>query len=611
MQPKKRDITKYSDYFTIVIPNSHIQAILILLIGIFAGAVAILIAHYNMGNDTFVLSVIGASSGILVVSVPAYLTVFILKMTNRKMKLKHAIFAVLAISAPYAAFLVGDAVLYYFLGRQVLAYILLILANAGIYGYWLIINKIAVGQRKVAIITAQIQPLLNILLFIPFGGYLLSFGVPVKIVLTKLFAGILVFLAIGYMIIYLLDRPAKKDLYVSSVQLFSTMIGQWLYNLNADTRILGSGGVERDVEVQVMTLTSKKGIKAVIVKPDIHYGPFGTVGGSVFTGVMGNQIVNKYGASPFIMHGAVNIDDNPISTRQVYTMSNKVCEYVDALSKGRKRTPFGNVAIGRDGECRAINVRINKINILALTKAPHITEDIDSEVGMHFERIASHDSYKTMLVDAHNSRFETAPEDDLKGIYKGSKYIGKYENAIMQAMASKHSARMKFGSSHMRFSKALHNSDLGEGYSSLGIFVFGGRRYGILNIDANNILPGFRESVIAHMKSKYKIDMELFSTDTHSVNSIALTAKNSLGRYTKYAEIVPLLDTMMERALKSVEDVKEADGSFTFKNFKVWGPDAEALINKVGMDIINIGKNVVPIIIVAAFIIAGWIIYVA
>ncbi len=609
MSPKKRDITKYSSYFTIEIPNSKVQALLILFLGIFAGAVASLVVHYGAAGSELDVALIGASSGILVISVPAFLTVLILRMTKRNMKMKHAMFAVFAISALYALFIIMDGVIYDILRNGVLSYVLLILINASIYGYWFMINRVAIGQKKVAIITSEIQPVLNILLYLPFGGYLLSIMVPINIALIKLFSGILVFLAMGYVILYLLDRPAKKNLYVSSVQLFSTMIGQWLYDLNADTKILGSGGVERDVKVDVLTISGKKGLKAVIVRPDIHYGPFGTVGGSIFTSLAGNQIVNRYGATPFIIHGAVNLDDNPISTRQVGTMSNRICEYVEKLDGTRKRIAHGSIGFGRSGPCRAINIRINNLNLLTLSKAPNVTEDIDREVGLHFEKIANMDRYQTVLIDAHNSRFETAPKDDLRGIYKGSRYIEMYDKAIRDAVGAGSTAAMKFGASHMKLSKALHNADLGSGYTSMGLFKFGRRRFGIIYVDANNILPGFRESVISHIKSKYGIDVELCSTDTHSVNSIALTARNSLGRYTNFVELEPLLDTMVERAAKNMESVKCARGSFQFKRFKVWGANAEELITKVGIDIINIGKYVVPFIIVAAFIIAGWIIY--
>ncbi len=610
MPPKRRDITGYSSYFTVKIPGAQAQATFILFLGIFAGAIASLIVHYGNSTGRVELAFVGACAGILIISVPAFLTVLILRMTKRKMKMKHAMFAVLAISLPYAIFIMFNAILYDILRNDALSYVLLILSNAAIYGYWFIINRVAVGQKRSAIITSDIQPLLNILMYLPFGGYLLGLGVSINVALIKLSAGIGVFLVMGYVILYLLDRPAKKNLYVSSVQIFSSMIGQWLYDLNADTKILGSGGVERDVKVDVVAFSSKKGLKAVIVKPDIHYGPFGSVGGSVFTETLGNAIVNKYGATPFIIHGAVNIDDNPISTRQVGTLSTRVCEYVDELGKGRKYTAQGYVGFGSEGTCKAINLRINDVNLLTLTRAPNVTEDIDREIGLHFERFANQDKYKTILVDAHNSRFETAPVDDLRGLYKGSRYVIMYQKAIAQAIDIKNNKPLKFGVSHLKLSKVLKNPDLGMGYSSLGIFDFGRKRFGIIYIDANNMLPGFRESIIEHVKKKYNIDVELCTTDTHSVNSIALSARNALGRHTKPTDMEPLIDTMMERALKNMEPVKTASGSFVFKRFKVWGENAEELITKVGLDIIHIGKYVIPFIIVAAFIIAGWVIYI-
>lgn len=609
MPPKKRDITKYSSYFAVVIPGSLVQAMLILLLGVIAGAVAGMIVHGS--GDIVDAALLGAGSGILVISVPALLTVLILRTIKRGMKIKHAMFAVLAISLVYAAFIVVDATIYYFLRSRAVYFLLLILINAAIYGYWFIINRIAIGQKKIAIITSQIQTLLNIFLYLPFGGYIIRFGIPIGVALTKLFSGILVFLVICYVILYLLDMPAKKNLYVSSVQLFSTMIGQWLYDLNADTKILGTGGVERDVDSDVVVLSSKKGIKAVMVKPDIHYGPFGSVGGSIFTKVLGDMIVNKYGAAPFILHGAVNIDDNPISTRQVTTMSSRICDYIGTMASGTMEDAFGMMKVGSEGPCRAINMRINGVNILTLTKAPTVTEDIDREVGLHFEKMANCGKYDTVLIDAHNSRFETAPKDDLRGIYRGSKYVKMYDAAIREAVSPQgRAARMNFGSSYMKLSKVLRNPDLGTGYSSIGVFKFGTKKFAMVYIDANNVLPGFRESVIRHVKAKYGIDAEVYSTDTHSVNSIALSARNSLGRYTKAGEFEPLIDTMIERAMKSMEEVSFAKGLTEFKRFRVWGKNAEELITKVGMEIINIGKYVVPVVIVGAFIIAGWIIYV-
>ena len=146
----------------------------------------------------------------------------------------------------------------------------------------------------------------------------------------------------------------------------------------------------------------------------------------------------------------------------------------------------------------------------------------------------------------------------------------------------------------------------------MGIFDFGNgnRKFAMIYIDANNMLPGFRSSVMKHIRKRYGMRAELCTTDTHSVNSIAMSARNSLGRHTKPAEIVPVIDRMMEVAIGNMETVKFARGSLTFNKFRVWGTGSEELLNKVGMDIINVGKKVVPLVIVCAYIIAGWIIYI-
>ena len=605
-----RDLTKYSSYFTLKVPNSLTQIAIIVLLGMLAGSASSVLVHYGSNTGIVVVILLGASSGVLVVSVPALLTVMVIRIINRKMKTKHALFAVLAVCAAYTVFIILDSAVYKILQNGTLAYIILLLANASIYGYWFIINRVAVGQRKSAIITAEIQPILNVLLYFPFGGYLLKADIPIGIALVKLYSGMLIFLVMGYAILYMLDRPAKKKLSVSSVDIFSNMINSWLYGIAIDTTILGKGGVKRDVEVDIATLSANGRIKAVFINPDIHFGPFGTVGGSIFTATLGNAIVSKFNSSPFIIHGAVNIEDNPMSANQVHELANRVCTYTGMLGKRKGSDAYGYVGFGNEKQCKAINIRINELNILTLSKAPYVTEDIDREVGIRFGRIASRDRSHTMLIDAHNSRFESAGVEELKGIGKNSRYIPRYEKAILKATEGSKPKRLRFGSSHAKISGTLHNPDLGPGYSSIGIFDFGKERFGMIYIDANNMLPGFRSSIIGHIREKYGIGMEVCTTDTHSVNSIAMSAKNALGRHTKPKDMIRVIDPMVERALDSLGPVALQKGSITFKGFRVWGEGSEELLNKVGMDIINIGKRVVPFVIVAAYIFAGWIIYI-
>ena len=210
MAPKK-DLTKYTSYFTMEVPSSIRQIAIIVLFGVVAGSISSIMIHYGYGEHLVNVLLLGASSGVMIVSFPALLTVAIIKMMKRTMKIKHVLFAVLAVSGAYSFFLMLDAAIFSVLRNDTLSYLILLLVNASIYGYWFIINKIVIGQRRSAIITAEIQPILNVIMYFPFGGYLLRPGFPVEIALVKLYSGIVVFMIMGYAIIYLLDRPAKKE----------------------------------------------------------------------------------------------------------------------------------------------------------------------------------------------------------------------------------------------------------------------------------------------------------------------------------------------------------------------------------------------------------------
>ena len=130
---------------------------------------------------------------------------------------------------------------------------------------------------------------------------------PVGAVLIKLYAGMVVFLVIGYLMLYLLDRPVKKELDISSVVLFSRRWRQWLYDFTKDAAVLGNKGVKRVRKNRRIDAEGEEGLQGQFVKPDIHYGPFADIGGSVTTQYMGSKLLDRYNATPFVLHGAVDV----------------------------------------------------------------------------------------------------------------------------------------------------------------------------------------------------------------------------------------------------------------------------------------------------------------
>ncbi len=127
--------------------------------------------------------------------------------------------------------------------------------------------------------------------------------------------------------------------------------------------------------------------------------------------------------------------------------------------------------------------------------------------------------------------------------------------------------------------------------------------------DANNMLPRFRSALIKHIRSKYGFEAEVYTTDTHSVNTIALTASNVLGRYTNVRKMIGIIDAMVDEALSDMGAVSSHYFNFNVKDFRVWGEHAEEQMVKAGKDVINILKHVMPFVIAGAFIIAAWLVY--
>ncbi|MGC8479766.1 MAG: DUF2070 family protein [Candidatus Micrarchaeia archaeon] len=610
MPDEKRDVTHFTKYFGLTVPGQGKLTIFLILLGAFSGIIAELILNTPLG--LFYVLASGFSLGVTVITFPGILTAFLLKAMKRNLKLKHALIAVIVITITYAAFFIITIFTYNLTHSYAIAYIPILLSDAGIYGYWFIINRIVLNQKKSSVITAAIQPTLNALIFIPVSYSIFAAKVSYLNVLFKLWTGIIVFMICGYIVLFIMDRPSKKLARFSGVDMMSFMIGQWLYGSKNNAISFDKMGIKRDLPVSVLAIKGTKGYKAIFIKPNIHYGPIYGLGGSMATEYLGSRIEHTYKATPFIMHGAVNIEDNPINSSDIGIIWKEVQNKIDSNSKSSGTVGTLQISKSKVDECKAIGIKIGSMVIIGLTKAPYVTEDIDSDIGLYYEALPSKYGLECILIDAHNSRFESANADELKGVYKGSKYVKKYSMAIDQILNKLNKNKNKkliFGASHIKLKNFIKNNDIGPGYMSVGIFSSKVESFCMIYLDANNMDPKLRSKLLSHIYKKYKLTAELFTTDTHAVNTLAFSASNVIGRYTKYEELVPYIDKAIENAISSKEEVTYLFYKLSLKNFKVWGKGSEELIMNTTRQIIKRGKKIVPFIVVACFVIAAWSIY--
>lgn len=612
MPDEKRDLFHYTSYFSKQAPSLRKQGVLLLAIGIVAGIVSVLLAHSQLFMQQPIAYIeYGISTGILVVSLPALLTATIIKAIKQKVFLKHLMYATLVSTTIYALFMVVSSAALAIFQSATILYIILLVGNASIFMFWMVIGKFLFSQNRGANIIAAVQPILNILFLLSLGKYALGLTLPATVAIIKLVAGMLIFLIAGYVFFYIIDFPLKRSTNISGVKVFTVMVNQWLYSLQSYDSPNFSFGVRKDISTDVLVLKTKKGgYKAIFVKPDIHYGPFAGFGGAIATEHIGNYLHAKYNTTAIVLHGPVNIANNPVSSSQVYTMAKNISSHIDSMKKQSFTPALGNMYEGSEGPCRAINIKMNGLSMITLSKAPLVTEDIAYEIGQHYKQVALKDSQHAIIIDAHNSRSESASQEELKGVYFGSKYAAMYDKAILQTLNKNSIRKVKFGAAQQKIAGALGNpKDIANGYSSFCVFQFGNKKFGMIHFDCNNILPKLREDVIKYVRKKYHIEIEVYTTDTHAVNSLALPSSNVLGRYTTAAKLLPAVDALVGMALSSIEEVTMSSSSFTMKNFRVWGENAEEEITKASKEALRMLKYYAPFVIAAAFIIASWVVY--
>ncbi len=70
------------------------------------------------------------------------------------------------------------------------------------------------------------------------------------------------------------------------------------------------------------------------------------------------------------------------------------------------------------------------------------------------------------------------------------------------------------------------------------------------------------------------------------------------------------MDEILQNAISGMEPVSYAHSKIRIKDFAVWGKNADALIERTSREVKRMLKYVVPLLVIATFIIAAWVIYI-
>lgn len=597
--------------FSIGIPRTTVLFLLLLLMSMIMGIAAVALINYHLISSNFsYIAVNGIVTGILAIMLPTLLTILIVKSVKRYVDTKYIFFISMVGTISYSMFLIFGSIVYILTHDYGIATAIILVGDASIFCWWFFANKVVLGQKKKAVFLAVVQPTLNVLLYLPTSRFIITFSTPFRILLVKLYAGIFIFLIVSYAIIYLIDKPYNKNYGFHSFDAVSQMIQNWLFDINTSTPFGQNFGTPTDIRTDTLVFKNQKGeIKSIFFTPDIHYGPSGTLAGSDFPYLLEHYSIAKYKAPTFVMHSTVDMDHNPVSSTQFNSLKNALDNGIKSARLPKENTSFSYTQ-SKHADSKVIKLSFGDISLVTFTRAPKVTEDVALESSVLFSELLESKFGTSILIDAHNSRYETASKKELDGVKFNSSMMKEYVSAINELDDPQHkNKKIRLGVASVEIhSKLDYPVDIARGNLNVAVFQFNGFKYAIVQFNCNNALPQIRESILKHLKKKFGINAELYTTDTHAVNSIEFNAGNVLGRHTRYNRLISLVDQAVVEALSKIETVTVHHSRNEMKRFKVWGPDTMENMINLAKSTYGTTRILVPLIIVLGFIAAAWLI---
>ncbi|MBI4399743.1 DUF2070 family protein [Candidatus Micrarchaeota archaeon] len=594
-----KKLVHLTDYF-ISLPKGQYSFALIVVVGIVFGLVIRLTQLFqtfdNISDLLPQIIVEGVGYGIFVLSVPALLSAFTCWIIKRELILRRMLFLSFVGSLVYAIFYFASIVLSRFNVGILPSGNVIYVAYGLVFVTWLFIAKIMLGLRYSSLLFALVQLTYNTM-FLVASGLIIGVGNDPLALMVKVYFSSFIFLVAIYAIFVLINAPMKRNFGVSSIDAATLFFAQWFKHSREIEGIFDTVGEDIETLVGVVAFKTKEGLKAIFVVPYLHFGPFGNLGGSEFPAIISRSLEKEYNASVFVFHGTATHDFNPVSSEEV----NAVVEGCrNSLSRMKYRRVMAGFSSGKSGTCKAYNFTLNDFAFVGLTRAPRTTEDIDFSLGLAYRnQVISKGFRDALIVDCHN-----AETGEIMRVDSGNPIGFEFMSAIDQAFSAKNELKsLKLGVAGDRMEGfGFENGIAGNGIK-VAIFQTASFKYAMVVIDGNSMIPGFRRELIDRVLSTGLDDCEVFTTDTHAVNTVN-GVLNPVG-LRKKEEILERVIKCVNTAGKNMEEV-EADMQVDKIKTRVFGVKQSSELVGTVNSVVAIARIIVPLILIASVLAVLW-----
>jgi len=491
-------ITKYF----VSLPSAKQLAAALILIPLLAGALLGLLTASPTNIERIIA---GAGTALFTISLPSFIAAGALTALRRRVQMPRALAVALLSALVYLLFYMLAVLLS---PIQPAAFNLLFIGFGLAFFLWLSILKFAFGLERSAWLFAFAQALGYTLFLL--AGSSLYLGA-LDDVLLRVGLSAAVFVAALYGLLSLAGGPLKRNLGLKSQDVLSGFSSQWLYGEKDLEETFDEIGESVTTYVGLAQFKTKQGTLQWVV-PYVHFGPFGNLGGSQFSSQMIKDLAQP-GVDNFVFHATCTHDFDPVSSNQIRPL---VTAARSIASKLKPTLAHYDLRTAQNGSSRCHLLDVNRCSLMAFSRAPLSTEDVNFAIGCSLMNQADAVSRESMVFDCHN-----AETGDVDYVEPGSDISFEMTDALSAALKMR-SRALPLWVGWARQS-SLEIGGVGDG----GIMVTclssprSGPIFYIL-LDSNGITTEARERLLTSVRSRFpKLRFaEVLTTDTHQLNSV-------------------------------------------------------------------------------------------
>ena len=472
----------------------------------------------------------------------------------------------------------------------------MIFACVLIYGFnTLVFWATSKVRFSVAAITGFIQPVLIIAMYISISFLFIdtSFMGPVIFqIILKAFVASIIFVIAIYAFITVIASPFKKNLGIGVLDLLSLFIAHMNEGSNSLEGLFENMSEAIDTIVTFVSFKTENGIKALFISPSVHPGPLGDLGGSN----MPTLLANKFDCFTMVAHGPSTHDFNPIAVSEIDKIENSIRKGLERVEYSENASKF----IRYNSEKANIGVQFfNEGMVILSTFAPEAVDDIEFGVGLTMmAQSRNHCNVKdSVIVDCHNSFTAESGE-----VLPGNSEVFQLIDVIDLIEPEQEKYDIKIGCHSDNMEDLDKNEGVGESGIKTMIIEVGNQRTAYVLFDANNMEIGFRQEIIDAVSDLEIDEIEVMTTDTHTVNTIS-RGYNPIG-IVKRAEIIEYARASIIEAIKDIEKVEVGTGTNKIKNLNTFGPKNSTELISTISSVVAVSKIIAPVLLITSLFIA-------